>query len=100
MSSVLRIIPVQLVIVLLLLGGCPIAPRASEPITVIYGRGRESLMNLTMDGQHQLEKGDLAAAQRSLDAVIKPDPTFYPAYYIRAEVFLNQHVPGGDPGLQ
>ena len=47
-------------------------------------------MNLTMNGQSQLEKGDLAAAQRSLDAVIKADPTFYPAYYIRAEVFLNQ----------
>ena len=81
---------IQIFVVLRLLVRCPIAARASEPITVIYGRGRESLMNLTMDGQHQLEKGDLAAAQRSLDAVIKPDPTFYPAYYIRAEVFLNQ----------
>jgi predicted Zn-dependent protease len=77
-------------VVLLLLVRCPIAARASEPITVIYGRGRESLMNLTMNGQSQLEKGDLTAAQRSLDAVIKADPTFYPAYYIRAEVFLNQ----------
>jgi tetratricopeptide (TPR) repeat protein len=37
-----------------------------------------------------LEKGDLAAAQRSLDTVIKADPTFYPAYYVRARVFLNQ----------
>ena len=44
----------------------------------------------TMNGQSQLEKGDFAAAQRSLDAVIKANPTFYPAYYIRAEVFLNQ----------
>jgi Tfp pilus assembly protein PilF len=43
-----------------------------------------------MNGQSQLEKGDFAAAQRSLDAVIKVNPTFYPAYYIRAEVFLNQ----------
>jgi Tfp pilus assembly protein PilF len=43
-----------------------------------------------MNGQSQLEKGDFAAAQRSLDAVIKADPTFYPAYYIRAEVFLDQ----------
>ncbi len=47
-------------------------------------------MNLTMNGQSQLEKGDFAAAQRSLDAVIKADPNFYPAYSIRAEVFLNQ----------
>jgi len=81
---------IQIFVVLLLLVEFPMAARASEPITVIYGRGRESLMNLTMDGQRQLEKGDLTAAQRSLDAVIKADPTFYPAYYIRAEVFLNQ----------
>ena len=47
-------------------------------------------MNLTMNGQSQLEEGDFAAAQWSLDSVIKADPTFYPAYYIRAEVFLNQ----------
>src|SRR5438132_6761560 len=45
-------------------------------------------MNLTIDGQSQLEKGDLEAAQRSLDTVIKADPTFYPAYYVRARVFL------------
>jgi hypothetical protein len=62
---------------------------ASEPITVVYGHGRASLMKLTMNGQNQLEKGDLAAAQRSLDTVIKADPTFYPAYYVRARVFLN-----------
>ena len=81
---------IQIFVVLLLLVRCPIAARANEPITVIYGRGRESLMNLTMNGQSQLEKGDFAAAQQSLDAVIKADPTFYPAHYIRAEVFLDQ----------
>ena len=81
---------IQISVVLLLLVRCPIAARASEPITVVYGRGRAQLMNLTMNGQSQLQKGDLAAAQRSLDAVIKADPTFYPAYYIRAEVFLSQ----------
>ncbi len=64
--------------------------RASEPITVLYGRGRAWLMDLTLAGQNQLEKGDLEAAQRSLDTVIKADPTFYPAYYVRARVFLNQ----------
>jgi tetratricopeptide (TPR) repeat protein len=65
--------------------------RASEPITVVYGRGRAWLMDLTIAGQNQLEKGDLEAAQRSLDTVIKTDPTFYPAYYVRARVFLNRH---------
>jgi tetratricopeptide (TPR) repeat protein len=81
---------IQIFLTLLLLIGTPVAARASEPITVVYGHGRAALMNLTMDGQSQLEKGDLDAARRSLDAVIKADPTFYPAYYIRAEVFLQQ----------
>ena len=68
---------IQTFVVLLLLVRFPIAARASEPITVIYGRGRESLMNLTMNGQSQLEKGDLAAGAAERDAVIKADPTFY-----------------------
>jgi tetratricopeptide (TPR) repeat protein len=79
---------IQIFVTPLLLIGCPMAARGSEPITVLYGRGRSSLMNLTIDGQSQLEKGDLEAAQRSLDTVIKADPTFYPAYYVRARVFL------------
>ena len=81
---------IQIFVTLLLLLGTPVAARASEPITVVYGRGRGQLMNLTMNGQSQLEKGDLEAARRTLDTVIKADPTFYPAYYVRARVFLNQ----------
>jgi tetratricopeptide (TPR) repeat protein len=46
-------------------------------------------MNLTMNGQASWKRR-FRSGQRSLDAVIKADPTFYPAYYIRAEVFLNQ----------
>jgi tetratricopeptide (TPR) repeat protein len=85
-----RTIPVQLFIVLLLIISLQMPSRASEPITVVYGRGRAWLMDLTITGQNQLEKGDLEAAQRSLDTVIKTDPTFYPAYYVRARVFLNR----------
>ena len=81
---------IQIFVSLLLLIASTMASPASEPITVVYGRGRAWLMNLTMDGQSQLEKGDLEAAQRSLDTVIKTDPTFYPAYYVRARVFLNR----------
>ena len=92
---------IQILAILLLLLGCPMAARASEPITVVYGHGRAWLMNLTLDGQNQLEKGDLAAAQRSLDTVIKADPTFYPAYYVSSQsIPESTQVPGGAPGLQ
>src|SRR5437588_4298868 len=67
---------IQIFVALLLLAGSPMAARASEPITVVYGHGRAWLRNRTMDGQSQLEKGDLEAAQRSLDTVIKADPAF------------------------
>ena len=43
-----------------------------------------------------------AISQRAAEPgrVIKADPTFYPAYYIRAEVFLNQRKQQeADPGL-
>ena len=81
----------QIFVTLLLLIGSPMATRASEPIIAEYGAGRRQLMNLTMKAQDQLEKGDLEPARRSLDAIIKADPTLFPAYYIRAEVLLLQH---------
>jgi len=90
MSTGFQRVCVQLFIALLLLISRPMPARASEPITVLYGRGRAWLMDLTITGQNQLEKGDLDAAQRSLDTVIKADPTFYPAYYVRARVFLSR----------
>ncbi len=90
MKSVFRAILVQLFIALLLLISRPMPARASEPITVVYSHGRAWLMDLTITGQTQLEKGDLEAAQRSLDTVLKDDPAFYPAYYVRARVFLNR----------
>jgi len=81
---------IQLFVTLLLVIGSPMVACASEPITVVYGHGRAWLMDLTITGQTQLEKGDLEAAQRSLDTVLKADPAFYPAYYVRARVFLNR----------
>src|SRR5205814_10275289 len=81
---------IQLFVTLLLVTGSPMVSCASEPITVVYGHGGAWLMDLTITGQTQLEKGDLEAAQRSLDTVLKADPAFYPAYYVRARVFLNR----------
>jgi len=61
MKSVFRAILVQLFIALLLLISRPIPAHASEPITVLYGRGLAWLMDLTITGQNQLGKGDLDA---------------------------------------
>ncbi|MBV9010054.1 MAG: hypothetical protein JO354_12950 [Verrucomicrobia bacterium] len=63
---------------------------ATDDITVVYGRGRAELMRTTLEAQRHLESGDLPGARRLLDAVIQSDATFYPAYFIRAEVSLQQ----------
>jgi tetratricopeptide (TPR) repeat protein len=49
------------------------------------------MMKLTVDGQDQLDKGELDAARRTLDTVIKTDPTFFPAYFVRARLLFRQH---------
>lgn len=46
----------QIFVTLLLLIEFSATAHASEPITFVYGRGRTQLMNLTMNGQSQLEK--------------------------------------------
>jgi len=56
---------IQIFVVLLLLVRCPIAARASEPITVIYGRGRESHMQSYRNGQQALK--DATAACKLMD---------------------------------
>lgn len=68
-----------------------ISVRATQPIMVVHGRGRQQMMKLVMDGQTQLDKGDLDGARRTLDTVIHTDPTCYPAYFVRARLFLRQH---------
>src|SRR5205814_10017076 len=64
--------------------------QATEPIHVYYRCGRKSGADGMMQAQNALEKGNLEEARRKADAVIKADPTFYVAYYVRAEVLLQQ----------
>jgi tetratricopeptide (TPR) repeat protein len=68
-----------------------IAAQGTEPITVEIGPGRKRMMALTIEGQKQLQKGDLNGALQTLNTVLKADPTCYPAYYVRAGVFFRQH---------
>ena len=40
--------------------------------------------------QDLLEKGEVAAAKRNVDAVLQRDPTFWPALYVRAQIYSRQ----------
>lgn len=64
--------------------------RASVPIVVATPQRMRAAMKLVTDAQDFLEKGDVAAAKRNVDAALHDDPTFWPALYVRAQIFAGQ----------
>jgi Tfp pilus assembly protein PilF len=64
--------------------------RASVPIIVATPQRMRAAMKLVTDAQHQLEKGDVAGAKRNVDAVLQRDPTFWPALYVRAQIYSRE----------
>jgi len=57
------------------------------PIIVNAPRHQLALGKMVNNAEEQLKKGDLAGANRTLDAVLKADPAFWPALYTRARIF-------------
>jgi len=47
-------------------------------------------MKLVTDAQDKLQKNDAAGAKRNVDAVLQRDPTFWPALYVRAQIYSHQ----------
>ena len=64
--------------------------RASVPIIVATPGHMRAAMNLVIDAQHQLQKGDVAGAKRNVDAVLQRDPAFWPALYVRAQIYSHE----------
>jgi len=61
--------------------------RASVPIIVATPGRMRADMKLVTDAQDQLQKGDAAGAKRNVDAILQRDPTFWPALYVRAQIY-------------
>jgi Tfp pilus assembly protein PilF len=64
--------------------------RASVPIIVATPQRIRAAMKLVTDAQDQLKKGDVAGAKRNVDAVLQRDPTFWPALYVRAQIYSRE----------
>ena len=64
--------------------------RASVPIVVATPQRMRAAMKLVTDAQDLLEQGDVAGAKRNVDTVIQRDPTFWPAFYVRAQIYLGE----------
>ena len=52
-------------------------------------------MKLVTNAQDQLKNGDVVGAKRNVDAFLQRDPTFWPALYVRAQIYS----PEGKYGL-
>ena len=50
----------------------------------------QAAMKLVTDAQDLVEKGDVAGAKRNVDAVLQRDPTFWPALFVRAQIYSGQ----------
>ena len=64
--------------------------RGSVPIIVATPQRMQAAMKLVTDAQDLLQKDDVAGAKRNVDAVIQRDPTFWPALYVRAQIYSRQ----------
>ena len=67
-----------------------IVTRASVPIIIATPGRMVSAMKRVTDAQDQLQKGDAAGAKRNVDAVLQHDPTFWPALYVRAQIYSHE----------
>lgn len=83
----MRFVPLILV---LLLG---VTSSFARPIEIVVGRGRNmNVVKLVDQAQDEFFKGgDLNGVLRSVNGALKADPTYWPALYLRAEVFIRQH---------
>ena len=64
--------------------------QASVPIIVATPGHMRAAMNLVTEAQDLLKKGDVAGAKRKLDTVLQRDPRFWPALYVRAQIYSSQ----------
>jgi len=63
---------------------------ANVPIIVAIPGHMRAAMKLVTDAQDMLQKGDVAAAKRNVDTVLQRDPTFWPALYVRAQIYSSE----------
>src|SRR5436305_1638189 len=64
--------------------------RASVPMIAATPGRMRSDMKVVTDAQDQLKNGDVVGAKRNVNAVLQRDPTFWPALYVRAQIFSHE----------
>jgi tetratricopeptide (TPR) repeat protein len=91
-------------IVVALLISLTVAPNIFA-VVIEYGRGNQQLMGIAMKADQELSKGDEPGALRDVNEALRIDAKFFPAYFIRAKIYLGhgkwaQTVADCDAGLR
>src|SRR6266853_644460 len=63
---------------------------ASVPIMVATPGRMRAAMNLVTAAQDKLQNGDVAGAKRNVDAALHDEPTFWPALFVRAQIYSHE----------
>lgn len=79
-------------LVLVLLAGLTMAQNVF-PAVIEYGRGNQQLLGKVLKANDEFNDGEVEAALRDVNAVLGSDPKFFPAYLVRAEIYLAQGKP-------
>lgn len=64
--------------------------QVAPAVVIEYGRGNQMLVGKVTRADEELKKGDLDSALRDVNSVIATDAKFFPAYFIRAEIYFAQ----------
>ena len=64
--------------------------QASVPIIVATPGRMRAEMKLVTDAQDLLQRGDVASAKQNVDTVLQRDPAFWPALYVRAQIYSHE----------
>lgn len=72
--------------------GAAVHLEASAPIVIMAGPSiNRTAIYLCNEAQKEIARGEIEKAHGNLDAVIRLDPKFWPAYFSRAKIFNHQH---------
>src|SRR5215216_3603808 len=64
--------------------------QASVPIMVATPGRMRAAMKFVTDAQDLLQKADVASAKRNVETVLQREPAFWPALYVRAQIYSHE----------
>jgi tetratricopeptide (TPR) repeat protein len=64
--------------------------RSASAVVIEYGGGNQQLLGKVLKANEEYNRGEVDAAFRDVNEVLRSDPKFFPAYLVRAEIYLTR----------